>query len=209
MEHMRSVFACLPESRVHKHAPEERGELFSALDPASSELEVLNFLNALVLLYKPRVLLETGTFTGMATLAIASALATNGFGTLHTVDNVREVIEQAMGRVRGYDPALLGRIEFHHADSRSYLAEYDGAPFDFGFFDSEMSCRHAELDSLLSRGKLSKGAVCVFHDSSPLRNTYAPEHDNTMMRRYLEEASAGRQHLTSELSRGFWLIRFT
>lgn len=48
--------------------------------------EECDFLYGLVRAVKPRGVLETGTYKGKATTAIARALEENGFGIIHTVD---------------------------------------------------------------------------------------------------------------------------
>src|SRR5258708_3945530 len=50
------------------------------------ELEVGEFLNALVRMTKPSIVVETGTHKGFSTLMIAQALKANGKGHLYTFD---------------------------------------------------------------------------------------------------------------------------
>ena len=72
----------LCERDLHPHAPGEKSELFHSLNGGFAELEVLEFLYALVFLFKPSNLLETGTGHGFGTLALAKGVSRNGFGKL-------------------------------------------------------------------------------------------------------------------------------
>jgi hypothetical protein len=58
------------EINVHPHTPEERADLFLTYDMGSTEIEVLNWLHAMVCLLKPQSILETGTCRGLGTIAL-------------------------------------------------------------------------------------------------------------------------------------------
>ena len=55
-------------------------------DSQSTELEVLDFLKALVTTVKPRLIVETGTFLGYGAIAMAQGLKSNGFGRVITIE---------------------------------------------------------------------------------------------------------------------------
>src|SRR5512135_1049960 len=74
------------ESDLHPHVAEERADLFDSLDGATTELEVLNWLHATIRLLKCENVLETGTYAGFGTVALASACRANGFGMVHTLE---------------------------------------------------------------------------------------------------------------------------
>lgn len=201
------VLSVVPESQMHPHHPDERAELFHSAEPGAAELEVLNFLNALVYLFKPSVLLETGTGSGLTTFALASAMMANGFGHLSTLEWDQGVSERAKESLGKMDAAVLPQIGFHVADSRQWIAGYSGPPFDFVFFDSMLSTRKMELELLIERGLLLEGAVGVFHGTSRLRGTCYHEFDQEFIET-LDRASSGRQWLEASLSRGLRLIGF-
>lgn len=154
------------ETNVHPHAPEERADLFRCAGGATTEFEYLNLLHALVLAAKPGNVLETGCFKGMGTLALASALAANGFGTVHSID--LKPPEELTANLQRY--GLTDRVRIVASDSVSFCATYTGEAFDFVFFDANIHGRAREHDLLARRGKLTPGALCVFHDASPLRH---------------------------------------
>jgi len=196
----------LCERDLHPHAPGERAELFHALNGGSAELEVLEFLYALVFLFKPSHLLETGTGNGFGTLALVKAVARNGFGTIHTVDidsrclsNTRDLLERAF-------PEKIDSVHLHEKRSLDFIEEWTGPPFDFVFFDSLISFRHLEFRAMKEKGLLARGAVCVFHDTSRLRGDTMHDYNPEMIQA-LDDESKGKQWLESGLSRGVRVLR--
>lgn len=184
------------ESDVHPHCPDERADLFRAADGGSTEFEYLELLHALVRCLKPRLALETGTHHGLGTLAMACALKANECGTLVTIDvgGCEDAVKMA------HRFQLSEVVRFEQSDSIRFLAGYDGPPFDFAFFDSDLAIRGREHSVLLQRGKLSRGAVCAFHDTSPLR------HGVTCSWEY-ERYVHGLPGITFPLSRGLRLVQ--
>lgn len=185
------------ESEVHPHAPEERAELFRAADGGSTEYEYLNLIHALTLAAKPLLVLETGTFRGYGTLAIASALHLNGMGQLITVDMGE--CREAKGLLQKYG---LNMVQCVQSDSVKFCAQWTGEPFNLVFHDSGMSVRHRECDLLHRRAKLAPGALAIFHDASPLRHGMDCSWE---MLTYLDQHSSG---LKLNLSRGLRVLQF-
>lgn len=206
LSRIESVFKGKPESSVHPHDPAELAELFSAADGSSVEFEVLYFLGALVHLFKPRNVLETGTGEGLATIAIASALSTNDRGILTTVEIDGAKVERARANLLRVDAPLGGLVVFNTGDSRELIEKWTGAPFDFAFFDSLIAFRHLEFELLLSRKLLTEDAVCVFHDTSRRRGGYFSDYNPEMIAA-LDRHSQGRQWLESPLSRGLRVLK--
>jgi hypothetical protein len=153
-----------PEREVHPHVDAEHAEWFQAHNAGTTELEVLNWLHATVMLLKPRNVLETGAANGVGTLALASACRGNGFGVVHSVELLPELCRALRSRL---DAAGLARFgEVHCESSMDYLARTDTV-FDVGFFDSMCELRAHECRLALDRGLLTR--LAVFHDTSPLR----------------------------------------
>lgn len=194
------------ESELHPHCSEERAGEFHSVDGGSAELETLLFLNSLVYLFKPRLLLETGTGEGFTTSALAAAMRANGFGTLHTVEVDGGCVARARDRVHHQNPLAASLVNFHQEDSRNFIAHWEGPEFEFAYFDSLIAFRHLEFEMLLKSGKLAQTALCVFHDTSRLRGHTVPDFNPEMIDG-LDEASKERQWLESPLSRGLRVIR--
>lgn len=205
-QHLATLYAARPESSVHPHDPIEKAELYGAVDGTAAEVEVLNFINALVCLYKPRTLLETGTGSGFGTIAIAAAIEFNGLGHLETVDVDATALSRAQMNLGATSERLLPLVSFNAGESLSFIDGWKGERFDFVFFDSLIAFRHKELDALLCRGLLAPGAVCVFHDTSRLRHRYFDDFNPEMIAS-LDARSLGRQWLECPFSRGLRVLR--
>lgn len=157
------------ESDIHPHDPEERAHLYHAIDNGSTELEILNFINALVCLFKPKVVLETGTFLGFGTCAIASGLKSNGHGRLLSLEIDAVRIRWSRDHLYQFDPTLEKLVTFINESSLDFIEAYAGAPFNLIFFDTELPIRIKEFQLIRKRGLLAPGAVCIIHDTSPHR----------------------------------------
>lgn len=152
------------ENEVHSHAPADRAQLFHSVSAGATEWEYLSLLHSIVLAAKPGLVLETGTYTGMGTLAIASALQFNGFGKLVTVDT--DACDEARTMIR--DSLLDQFVDFRTGDSVETIC--NGAPcVDIAFLDSDMNKRHIEADLLIENGMIVKGGLIIFHDTSKRR----------------------------------------
>lgn len=185
------------EIDIHPHDPKERSELFHVRDASgSTEYEFLNLIHAFVMAIKPALVIETGTFTGMGTLAIAHALSWNGFGTLITVD--LEDCNEAKEHVKHY--AVDNHVQFVKSDSLEFCSDYKGELFDMAFIDSGP---HRLLETnALANGKLSSGALVILHDASPLR---VGQSDALSWHSLFEERCPLRGH-TIPLSRGLRIM---
>jgi len=196
----------IAESDVHRHTGSERAELFHAVNGGSAELEVLEFLYSLVFLFKPGLILETGTGCGLATLAIASAVARNGFGALHTVEVDAGCSAGARAFMGTARPEAQRLTQFHVEKSLDFINRWDGDSFDFVFFDSLLSLRYQEFDAMQRRRLLAPKAVCVFHDTSRTRGETMHDYNPDMIAA-LDEASRGRQWIENDLSRGVRVLK--
>jgi hypothetical protein len=167
IENFIKQFGCNPEENLHLHVPEERAHLYHSIDGNSTEIEVLNLLNAMIICFKPKRIIETGTFLGFGTIAIVDALINNGFGFLHSLECNQENIESAELNMRKYFSKFSSPLndqnrnyksyyELTHADSRDFINSYkinsDADKFDFGFFDSGLGIRHLEFKAMADRG---------------------------------------------------------
>lgn len=202
-------YAARIEADLHPHHPAEASELYHALDVGSTELEVLQFLAALVCLFKPRHILETGTWQGWGTLTLASAARANGFGRITTLEIDAFQVEAARRRVNAHDPRLGGLVDFVCAASMEYLQRPGLAPFDLCFLDSALDTRAAEFRLLRERRLLAPGAVVLVHDTSPLRPEGIPGGGATTFVgiETFRDPGPAFQRLEFPRSRGFILLR--
>jgi predicted O-methyltransferase YrrM len=153
------------ENDAHPHVPEERADLFRCYDGGSTEVEYLELLAALVRCWKPETVLETGTWNGHGTVAIAQALKTNGLGRLVSVDSNRARVDRVQTRLQSTDLNNTLIVESHSLDYLRATSER----FDFAFLDSDLEIRVEELEVCRDRGLLLPNALVAIHDTSRRR----------------------------------------
>jgi hypothetical protein len=132
---------------------------WTMLDSWTAEVEVLEFLYALVRLIKPSYILETGTWLGAGAVAIGEALRDNGFGNLSTIEIDPLVCSFAKDRIRRYE--LDSYVEVLEGSSFDFSPKQ---PIDFLFLDSAIDIRGQEFRRF--HEFLAEGAVVAFHDTS-------------------------------------------
>jgi predicted O-methyltransferase YrrM len=209
---LAACFGQKAEHQIHPHAPEERAHFYHAIDPGSTELEVLNFINALVCLFKPGRVLETGTYLGFGSCAIAAGLKSNGRGHLVSIDIDAPRLAWAREHIEQFDPTLESWVTLVNGSSLDYLAAAGTEPFDLVFIDSDFKIRFQELKILCERCLFAPGAVCVIHDTSPLRiptTEHPPDAAADLKDRHVL-ASLGPEFEVFAFpnSRGFHLLRY-
>lgn len=127
--------------------------LLTAEDPMASEYEVYDFLYGLVRLLKPKLILETGTYKGGATKAMAKAALENGTGVVISCDIDENRCREAAASLAGLPAGI------RNCDGLQAIKE--GPCVDFAFIDSSGD-RVAEVEAL----NLAPGGVVVLHDSN-------------------------------------------
>jgi len=128
-------------------------------DAQSAELEVLEFLKAIVVAEKPDLILETGTFIGHSAIKMAEGLQANGFGKIVTVEYDPVVYAKAKQNI---DASGLSKwIECRNCSSLE--TDIDGE-IDMLYSDSDINIREQEIRRFLPRLK-TRGLVLV-HDAN-------------------------------------------
>jgi predicted O-methyltransferase YrrM len=134
-------------------------ERWQMLDAQTAEIEVLEFLKAIVITTKPALIVETGTFMGHSIIKMAEGLKANGFGRAITIE---------------FDPTICAKAREHIAASglgswiesrneSSLDAKVDGL-IDIFFSDSDTAIREAEIRRFLPQ--ISPGGLVLVHDAS-------------------------------------------
>jgi len=134
-------------------------ELWKMYDSMSAEAEVLDFLKQLVITIKPNLVVETGTFMGVSTLAIAQGLKQNGFGRVITVEFDPKVFAKAKERIDA--SGLAAWIDARNQSSLDL--KVDGS-IDLLFSDSDINIREREVRHLLPA--ISPYGLILIHDAS-------------------------------------------
>ena len=132
---------------------------WSMYDSMTAEVEVLDFLYSLVRTIKPRLIVETGTFTGLSTLRMAEALRDNGAGKIITVEYDPKVYAAAQQR---FAASGIGRyIECRNASSLQTRVE---GTIDLLFSDSDPSIREDEVRRFLPQ--MPANSLVLMHDAA-------------------------------------------
>jgi predicted O-methyltransferase YrrM len=197
------------ESLCHPHCEEERAYLFRTFDGGGTEMEVLNFLRSLIALFKPTLVLETGTWNADGTVALGTAVKENGFGKVISLEIDFQRAEKA--RMKIHSLALSEYAEVINVPSLEYIEKLDGSKykFDFAFFDSRPSIRPVEFQKLYDKGALTD--IVAFHDTSRLREVSYIEkgdpQDEYVRRLDQIELQYCRGGLESSLSKGIRIMQ--
>jgi predicted O-methyltransferase YrrM len=134
-------------------------ERWRMIDSMTAENEVLAFLKSLITTIKPQLVVETGTFRGISTLAIAEGLKENGFGRVITIEYDPKVFAAARARIEA--SGLTQWVEYRNQSSLD--ASIDGT-IDILFSDSDQSIREAEVRRFLPQ--VSEYGLILVHDAS-------------------------------------------
>jgi predicted O-methyltransferase YrrM len=134
-------------------------ERWQMLDAQTAELEVLDFLKALVITTKPSLIVETGTFIGHSAIKMAEGLKANGFGRIITVEYDPAIFAKARENIEA--SGLRSWIEYRNQSS---LATKIDGMIDILFSDSDVPIREAEIRGFLPQ--VVPNGLVLAHDAS-------------------------------------------
>jgi prolipoprotein diacylglyceryl transferase len=153
------------QTEYHKPTPEcPHPERWHMYDSMSAEVEVLDFLKAIVTTLKPELVVETGTFSGLSTLKIAEGLRANGVGRVITCEFDPKVFAAAEKRFAASN--LKPWIEARNVSS---LEMKVNGRIDLLFCDSDAPIREQEVRHFLPQ--LNPNGVILMHDASSAMKT--------------------------------------
>jgi len=153
------------QREYHRPTPEcPHPERWRMYDAQSAEVEVLEFLKAVVTTLKPELVVETGTFLAMSTIAIAEGLRQNGFGRVITCEADSVVFAKAKERIEA--SGLSPWIEARNESSLEMRVE---GRIDLLYCDSEDNLREPEVRRFLPQ--VNPHGLVLIHDASSHRKT--------------------------------------
>src|SRR6266404_2914260 len=153
------------QPEYHRPTPEcPHPERWRMYDSMTAEIEVLDFLKALVTTVKPELVVETGTFSGLSTLRIAEGLKANGFGRVITCEYDAKVFAAAKDRF-----AASGLAEWIEARNESSLEMKVDGRIDLLFCDSDVTIRGQEVRHFLPQ--VNPYGLILMHDASSSMKT--------------------------------------
>jgi predicted O-methyltransferase YrrM len=139
-------------------------ERWHMYDSMTAEVEVLDFLKAIVTTIKPELVVETGTFSGLSTLRIAEGLKANGLGRVITCEYDAKVFAAAKQRF-----ANSGLSEWIDARNESSLEMKVDGRIDLLFCDSDAPIRGQEVRHFLPQ--INPYGLILMHDASSAMKT--------------------------------------
>lgn len=160
----------------------------------SSPPFVLNFLQSLVLMRRPRKILEIGTFIGLSALSMASAMEDGG--EVVTCEKYESFAEVARRNIAAND--LAHRISVLVGDAKETLAGLTGQTFDMVFIDGDKGAYDLYfqmVDPLVGRGGLIVIDDMIFHGDA-LNPTPGSEKGAGVKRMAELAATAANYHRT-------------
>ncbi len=148
------------QPEYHRATPEcPHPERWKMYDSMTAEVEVLDFLKTLVTTVKPQLVVETGSFLGASTLAIAEGLKQNGFGKVITCEHDAVVFAKARERLQG--AGLLAWVDCRNQSSLEIKVE---GTIDLLFSDSDPPIREQEVRRFLPQ--INPHGLILMHDAS-------------------------------------------
>lgn len=150
----------LLQREYHRATPEcPHPKRWSMYDSMTAEVEVLEFLRTLVTTLKPELIVETGSFSGVSTIAFAEGLQSNGFGKIISCEYDEKVYAVARERVDRSEVAAY--IDLRHESSLEMKVE---GRIDLFFSDSDIPIREQEVRRFLPQ--INPYGVILMHDAS-------------------------------------------
>lgn len=134
-------------------------ERWKMYDTMTAEVEVLDFLTTLVTTLKPNLIVETGTFSGISTLAFAQGLRKNGFGKIISCEFDPIVYAKAKERIAA--SGLQDWIDLRNESSLEMSVE---GTIDLLFSDSDEKIREHEVRKFIHQ--VNPHGVILMHDAS-------------------------------------------
>ena len=148
------------QPEYHRATPEcPHPERWSMFDSMTAEVEVLEFLRAVVTTIKPELVVETGAFSGISTLWIAEGLKANARGKVISCEFDPVVYAKAKERIENSN--LARWIELRNESSLEMKVE---GTIDLFFGDSDIPVREQEVRRLLPQ--ISPYGLILMHDAS-------------------------------------------
>jgi predicted O-methyltransferase YrrM len=132
-------------------------QYWHAEDDQATEVEVIELVAAFVRALQPEVVVEAGTWTGQATVAMGKALARSKHGRLYAVELDPDLAEEARRACRGLPVQVLT------GDSLTWEPP---SGIGFAWVDGGRQ-RGQEVNHLLDH--MLPGAVVGIHDTGPIQ----------------------------------------
>jgi len=160
-----------PSDRVPFDLPAgDRPAPLQAYTAGATEPWTAQLLAAYVRAAEPKVVIETGSFSGETTRVLAEAMSqVQGIGLLFTVEMDESRFLHVQKMVQEMPFAGVG-ISVYHADALEFLRNAPTESADMIFLDDDHNALHVKLELLEVRRVLRHGGACFVHDVMSLFN---------------------------------------
>lgn len=135
---------------------------YTAEDEHATEVEVAEFLYALVRLLKPEYVAETGCYKGQCSEQLARALNQNCFGEMWSCDPDEECLKAASARIKNGTQDTV----FMNCHGETMLESLERV--DFVFIDGGSNVERIEQFHL-AKDRLGVNGVIAMHDTAQPR----------------------------------------
>jgi predicted O-methyltransferase YrrM len=135
-----------------------------AYTAGATEPWTVHLMQAYIVAAEPKVVIETGSFSGETTIALGEALASvEGIALLYTVEadaarsaHVKQLMENR--------PFIGVGVNVVHSDALEFLRSVPAESVDMIFLDDDHKQPHVRQELLEARRILRPGGVCFVHD---------------------------------------------
>lgn len=175
---INEIFGIKKESEAfsfHKNK-KNQFEKFICIEGSSMEIEYLELIRSLILINKPKFLLETGSYMGYSTSAIYSAILENDFGELTSIEINSNFHRKTQENVKKFGLKSNLPINFLLGNSIEIIPKLKNK-FSFVCLDSgsnalQLETRIKELKILLTNNMLKNDCIIFIHDTSRYDNRF-------------------------------------
>lgn len=139
----------------------------AAYRAGSLEPWTVDVLCSLVVAMQARVVLETGSFEGMTTMALFNAMKRSGVsGKLITIESDHERCQKVMELFEGNQPldGPIVQVSILEKDALDALRHLHDEAIDFLFLDDDHSAPHVAEEIREAYRVLRPGGICCVHD---------------------------------------------
>ncbi len=214
----RNSLDLISEPAAHPDTRGIKAELYSCPDSTGTEVEFLDLLNSFIVSTKPSRILETGTYKGIGTAALAYGLKYNFDSSRHeghliSLETDNELAQGSIDRIKrcGLDSFVTIKVG-SSVETLQSLESTEGL-FDLVFFDSSRPIRPLEFEVLHKRHLLSPSALLVFHDTAtaPVKASCTEAVKQTEYRHAIEQIVRDYRLdcISLEMSRGLTIIQYS
>jgi len=205
-EKIKNIFGIQKESDgfpYHKNK-QSNFEKFQCIEGSSIEIEYLELIRSLIFATKPHQVLETGSYVGYSTIALASALKENGFGELTSIEIDPNFIEKTRQNLIKFDPSLLvNLINSNSLDSIPNInKKFSFVLLDSGSNSAHLQLRIKEFKLLLNLDMLLEDCIIFIHDTSRFDERF------TGFRKEINKFTKNFQKIEIDSSRGCTIIKY-